>query len=48
MAKKSNHKLEVYVHIHTKDEVSMNIYKDKRAHKRKIPKWLPFDNYELE
>ena len=27
--------LEVHVHIHTKDAVSMNIYKDKRAYKEK-------------
>ena len=49
MTKKSNHYiLEVYDHTHTKDEVSMNIYMDRRAYKRKVPKWLPFDNYKLE
>ena len=40
--------LEVYVHIHTKDKVSMNIYVDRKADKRKVPEWLPFDNYKLE
>ena len=36
MTKKSNHHiLEVYVHFHTKDEVSMNIYKQRRAYNRK-------------
>ena len=49
MSKKSNHHiLEVYVHIRTIDEVSMNIYMDRRAYKRKVLKWLPFDNYKLE
>ena len=27
------HILEVYAHIHMKDEVSMNIYMDRRAYK---------------
>ena len=40
MTKKSNHYIfKVYVHIHIKDEVSMNIYMDRRAYKRKVPKW---------
>ena len=35
MIKKCNqYILEVYVHIHTKDEVSMNIYMDRRAYKK--------------
>ena len=45
MTKKCNqHILKVYDHIHTNDEVSMNIYMDRRAYKSKVPKWLPFDN----
>ena len=27
----------VYDHIHTKENVSMNIYMDRRTHKRKVP-----------
>ena len=35
MTKKSNHHIfEVYIHIHTKDEVSMNIYMDRRVYKK--------------
>ena len=34
----------VYDHIHAIDEVSMSTYLDRRAHKRKVPKWLPFEN----
>ena len=40
----NHHILEVYDHIHAKDEVSMSTYLDKRANERKIPKWLPFEN----
>ena len=34
--------------VHTKYEVSMTMYVGRRANKRKIPKWLPFRNYNLE
>ena len=45
MTKKSNHHiLEIYDHIHTQDEVSMFTYLYRRAYKRKVPKWLPFEN----
>ena len=40
MTKSNYHILELYIHIHTKNEVSMNIYMDRRAYKRKVPKWL--------
>ena len=36
--------LEVYDHIHAKDEVCMSTYLDRRAYERKVPKWLPFKN----
>ena len=36
--------IEVHDHIHTTDEVSMTTYLNRRAHKRKVPKWLPFEN----
>ena len=42
------HILDVYVHIHVKDEVSMPTHMDRRAYKRKLPKWLPFKNYKSE
>ena len=32
------------MHIPVKDEVSVTAYIDRRAHKRKVPKWLPFEN----
>ena len=35
-------------YIHTKDEVSMTTYIDRKAHKRKVPKWLPFEKYKSE
>ena len=35
---------EIYDHIHTKDEVSKTTYLDRRAYKRKVPKWPPFEN----
>ena len=34
------------MHIHVKDEVSMTNYMDRRAYKRKLPKYLPFRNYK--
>ena len=36
--------LEAYLHIHVKDEVSMTTHMDRRACKRKVPKWLQFEN----
>ena len=39
---------EAYVHIHVKDEVSMTTYMGRRAHKRKVPKWLLFENYKSD
>ena len=30
------------MHIHVKDEVSMPTHMDRRAYKKKLPKWLPF------
>ena len=27
--------------IHTKDKVYMTTYVDRKAHERKLPKWLP-------
>ena len=44
----NEHILEVYVHIHVKDEVSMLTHMDRRAYKRKLPNWLPFKNYMSE
>ena len=44
----NGHILEAYVHIHIKDEVSMTTYLDRRAHKRKVTKWLPFENYRSD
>ena len=38
---------ETYVHIHVKDEVSVTNYMDRRAYKRKVPKWLSFENLEV-
>ena len=43
--KSNDHILEAYVHIYVKDEVSMNTYVDRRAHKRKL---LPFKDYKSE
>ena len=40
--------LEAFVHIHVKDEVSKTTYVDRRAHKRKFLKCLPFKNYKSE
>ena len=36
------------VHIHNKYKVSMTIYVDSRANKKKVPKLLPFENYKSE
>ena len=44
----NHHILEVYDHIHTKDEVSMTTYINRKAYKRKVPKWLLFENYKSE
>ena len=47
--KKSNdHILDAYMHIHVKDVVSMTTYVDRRAYKRKVPKWLPFENWKSD
>ena len=45
---KNDHTLKACVYIHAKDIVSVNIYMDRRAYKKKVPKWLPFDKYRLE
>ena len=42
--KSNHHILDVYDHIHAKDEVSMSVYLDRRTYERKVPKWLPFEN----
>ena len=39
---------EVYVHIHTIDQVSMTTHMDRKAYQRKEPKLLPFENYKSE
>ena len=47
--KKSNHHiLEAYVHIHVKDEVFVTSCMDRRVYERKVPKWLPFENFMSE
>ena len=38
----------LYVNIHTKYEVSIIKYVGRRANQRKVPKWLPFENYKSE
>ena len=35
------------MHIQVKDEVSMTIYMDRRAYKRKLPKCLQFKNLQF-
>ena len=40
----NGHILEACVHILVKDEVSMPAQMDRRACKRKLPKWLPLKN----
>ena len=44
----NQHIVEAYVHIHNKYKVSVTIYVDRRANQRKVPKLLPFKNYESE
>ena len=36
----------INVNVHTKYDVSMTIYVDRRANQRKIPKWLSLLNYK--
>ena len=48
MTKKVNHILEVYDHIHTKDEDSTTTCLNRKAYKRKAPKWLPFEKCKSE
>ena len=49
MTKKCNqHIAGICVNIHTKYKVSMIKYVGRRANQRKVPKWLPFENYMSE
>ena len=44
----NQHIVGIIVNVHTKYEVSMTIYVGRRGNQRKIPKWLPFENYKSE
>ena len=46
--KSNQHIARAHVNIHTKYEVSVTIYVDRRANQRKVPKLLPFENYKSE
>ena len=41
-------KEEIHKHKYMQYEVSMTAYVGRIANQRKIPKWLPFENYKLE
>ena len=36
------------IHMYMQYEVSMTVCMGRTANQRKVPKWLPFKNYELE
>ena len=46
--KHNDHILEAHVHIHVKDEFSMTTYVNRRAYKRKVPKWQLFENFKSD
>ena len=46
--KSNEHILEAYVHIHVKDQISIPTHMNRRAYKKKLPKWLPIKNYKSE
>ena len=46
--KSNQHIVGISMNIHTKYEVSITIYVDRRANQRKVPKNLPFKNYKSE